>query len=364
MPCPGTPQPYKGLPRALGYVPLGPWVSCSKVGVSCVPRCRVPAQWVARWRGACLGWVAITGMPSPNECDLVTLSPPLMELTLISQPLEMEMRPRPQPRQLQLPQLPATFLLRLAISPCHRSSPSRALRSSFQASPLLSPLFFPLPIFPRFPPPASSPPFLPLYPPRLPGLSVRCVSTSPSPSPLPLPPPFPAGPPPPRCPVWPKDKSHGKPNKDDFIIVVNLPLQFLPHGSEPARLELRTEAGGRAGRLPFPPEASHVSHWPPSSYVPPLQGVRLRVFSSVSSPRSPSLPPSFIELWPSSGSPGSESHPFTFLVLFWVVSLFPTLPCPASPDPCLAFSLPFPNFATPVPKALGFISRFEDHIAW
>lgn len=81
---------------------------------------------------------------------------------------------------------------------------------------------------------------------------VLYISSSPS---FPLPPPsFTAVLPSPTLPCLAKGQiSRGNQQRQtrssDFIIIVNLPLQFLPQGSKPARLELRTavEAEATAG---------------------------------------------------------------------------------------------------------------------
>lgn len=237
----------KGLPGG-PVTPPGALGFPSWEGGGCPVRacCRVPvcARWPG-WRGRV--WGGGNYWDGPALMSVISLHSllPLMELTPISQPLEMEMRPPPQPRQLQLPQP------RPRSSPPARHfplpplpSPPPGLCSSLPGFLLLSPLFFPFPSF-RASLLPSSPPFLaPLPSPASPGLSVRCVS----PPPRPLLRPLPALP----C-CWPSlptvprlakgQISRGNLQRQqgaaDFIIVVNLPLQFLPHGSEPARLELR-----------------------------------------------------------------------------------------------------------------------------
>lgn len=212
------------------------------------------------------------------------------------------MRPRPQPRQLQLPQ------------PRPRSSPPArhfplppllslpGLCSSFQASLSLSPLFFPFPSF-RFPPLPSSPPFLaPFTPPPASPRSVcplRLHLPVPFSAPLPRPSLLLALPSP-TVPRLAKGQiSRGnlqrQTRSSDFIIVVNLPLQFLPHGSEPARLELRTEAEAEPAACLF-----RLKPLPQPLGLPPPRGLHFSAgghapgFSlPFPSPRSLSLPPSF-----------------------------------------------------------------------
>lgn len=152
------------------------------------------------------------------------------------------MKPRPRPHQLQ------------RFQPWPRCVPPAR---SFPSPPLLPPvLLLLLPGFPLLLPIVLSPSFLFLHLPCLPlipGPSSFCRSVCPPrlhfPSATPCPSPvFLCGSPspPPSCPVWPKDKSQeGNQERQtrcsDFIIVVNLPLQFLPQGSKPAQLELRTD---------------------------------------------------------------------------------------------------------------------------
>lgn len=82
----------------------------------------------------------------------------------------------------------------------------------------------------------------------------------------------------------------------DFIIVVNLPLQFLPQGSKPARLELRAATEAEP-RLPFRLEASpQPLSLPPLPTLPsfPGRGSDSRFCSSISFPgRTAYRPPSF-----------------------------------------------------------------------
>lgn len=197
------------------------------------------------------------------------------------------MRPRPRPRQLQRPQpRPRSFppAPHLPVPPLHSFL---LLCSSFQASLSRSPLFFSLLVLRRL----SPLPWLPLPfthhppssfpgcvgPPRLhrPGL---CSAPLPRPCLLPA---LPS----PTVPRLAKGQiSRGNQQRQtrssDFIIVVNLPLQFLPQGSKPARLELRTdeEAEPAAGLFRLEP-------LPPPLGLPPsflCRGSGSRVFSSVS----------------------------------------------------------------------------------
>lgn len=167
------------------------------------------------------------------------------------------MRPRPRPRQLQLPHPGHVLSLRLAISPCHRSSPSR---SSAPPSRLPSPVphcslpfpsfraSLPCPPLPSSPVPPLLHSWLPLsFPHPLPLFSpgpsvLRALFSAPLPRPSLL-----LALPSPTVPRLAKGQiSRGNQQRQtrcsDFIIVVNLPLQLLPQGSKPARLELRTDA--------------------------------------------------------------------------------------------------------------------------
>lgn len=124
----------------------------------------------------------------------------------------------------------------------------------------------------------------------------------------------------------------------DFIIVVNLPLQFLPQGSKPARLELRTATEAQPG-LPFPLEASPgpLSLPPSRSPLPsfPGRGSGSRFCSSISFPAAQPtavLPFSF-KLWPS-----------LQLQVTWFLPPIPLchpLPVPASRLPAPAILHPF-----------------------
>lgn len=213
------------------------------------------------------------------------------------------MRPRPQPRQLQLPQ------------PRPRSSPPArhfplppllslpGLCSSFQASLSPSPLFFPFPSFrASLPCPPLLHSWLPLpLPLPTPGLSVRCVSIPPSPSPLPSPALPCCGPsPPPRCPVWPKDKSQGETCKDKQGAVTSL-SSLICHFTSSHKGQSRHGLNSGLRRRPSrPPAFSALSLSHSHSASPPPPGLHFSAGGQAPgfslpfrSPRSLSLPPSF-----------------------------------------------------------------------
>lgn len=132
------------------------------------------------------------------------------------------MRPRLPPRQLQ-PSLPGHVLsLRLALSQVHLSLSLPVFCSSW------APLFFLLPSFraPLLVPSPSAPPCAPLLHCRSSSwlrLSVLPSFTSPASSPSPFLALLCRCPsPPPRCPVWPKDKSQGETSKDKQGAVTSL----------------------------------------------------------------------------------------------------------------------------------------------
>ena len=207
----------------------------------------------------------------------------------------MEMRPRPRPRQLQLPQprprpfpparhFPVPPLLSLPV-----------LCSSFQASLPRSPLFFSLPVFPRPSPlPCSSLVPLPSSPPFLassllssspslflPRVRLSSAPSSPRPSPA-LPCCWPS--PPPRCPVWPKDKSQGETSKDKQGAVTSLSSLICHFSSSHKGQSRHGLNSGLTRRLSRPPAFPALSLFHNHSAsllladVISLQGVRLRVF--------------------------------------------------------------------------------------
>ena len=153
----------------------------------------------------------------------------------------------------------------------------------------------------------------------------------------------------------------------DFIIVVNLPLQFLPQGSKPARLELRTATEAEP-ELPFPPEASpQPLSLPPSSSPQPSfpgRGSGSRFCSSHFFTRPRSLPPSFLFHLNCGLHVGSKSHGFYLglpsSVILSLPPLLPLLPALIRPT-LLSWPAPvsLPNLkCTPLPEAPGFTSGF------
>lgn len=222
------------------------------------------------------------------------------------------MRPRPRPRQLQLPHPGHVLSLRLAISPCHRSSPSR---SSAPPSRLPSPVphcslpfpsfraSLPCPPLPSSPVPPLLHSWLPLsFPHPLPLFSpgpsvLRALFSAPLPRPSLL-----LALPSPTVPRLAKGQiSRGNQQRQtrcsDFIIVVIICHFSCSHKGQ-SRHGLNS---GLTRRLSRPPAFSALSLFHNRSAsllltaVISLQGVRLRVFSlPFLSPRSLSLPPSFL----------------------------------------------------------------------